>query len=172
MKKKFISILTVLMMVVLLTSTVSAGGNVGLRSVQFSLGSLDSTATIYGLGGYKQGVYVELAASGTPLVTCTNQGGNQSPGQNPSKITAIGEQIVGPQQINKKGTALMDVTAEAGPITALQGGCPNDNWSAYIDFVFWTDATISIYDSSTKALLFQQDFTCTTTLTSVSCTPK
>jgi hypothetical protein len=172
MKKKILSILTVLVFVTLLTSTVSAGGNVGLGSVAFSLGSLIAEGTFTGLGGYKQGVTVELAASGIPVVTCTNQGGNQSPGQNPSTVSATGDQIIGPQFITKKGTAPLDVEAEAGPITAIEGGCANGNWTAQIDFVFWTDATISVFDASTRALLLQRAYDCTTTLTSVRCEEK
>lgn len=172
MKKKILSILTVLVMITLLTSTVSAGGNVGLGSVKFAIGSLIATGKFTGLGGYKQGVDVQLAASGIPVVTCTNQGDNQAPGQNPPKLSAVGNQFIGPQLITKKGTAPMDVTAEAGPITGLQGGCPNDNWSAQIDFVYWTDATISVFDVKTGALLLQRDYACTTTLTSVTCTEK
>ncbi|HSL30532.1 MAG TPA: hypothetical protein VK900_15135 [Anaerolineales bacterium] len=172
MNKKILFFLTIMVMVTLLTSTVSAGGNVGLGSVKFSLGSLNATGTFTGLGGYKQGVDVELTASGIPVVTCTNQGGNQAPGQNPPKVSAEGNQFIGPQLITKKGTAPMNVTADAGPITGLQGGCPNNTWSAQIDFVYWTDATISVFDVKTGALLLQRDYACTTTLTSVTCTQK
>lgn len=172
MKKKILSILTILMMITLLTSTVSAGGNVGLGSVKFAIGSLIATGKFTGLGGYNQGVDVELTAAGIPVVTCTNQGGTQAPGQNPPKVSAEGNQFIGPQLITKKGTAPMDVTAEAGTITGLQGGCPNNNWTAEIDFVYWTDATISVFDVKTGALLLQRNYACTTTLTSVTCTQK
>src|SRR5512132_4199099 len=94
MKKKVITILTVLLLATILTSTVSAGGNVGLKSVQFSIGSLDATGTFTGLGGYKEGVTVNLIASGNPVVTCSNQGTNQAPGQNPTKVTADGIQEI------------------------------------------------------------------------------
>lgn len=172
MKKKILSILTILMMITLLTSTVSAGGNVGLGSVKFAIGSLVATGTFTGLGGYKQGVDVELAAAGIPVVICTNQGGNEAPGQNPPKVFAEGNQYVGPQLITKKGTAPMDVTAEAGPITWLQGGCANDNWSAEIVSVSWTNATISVYDNKTGALLLQKNYLCDPakqTATTASC---
>jgi|SRR5688572_4692802 len=173
MKKRILSILTVLLVAMILTSTVSAGGNVGLSRVQFKIGSLIATGTFTGLGGYKQGVNVELAASGIPVVTCTNQGGNESPGQNPSKVSANGDQFIGPQAITKKGTAPMNVTAKPEPITGTQGGCPNDNWTAEITNVLWTNATISVYDTATVAPLLVQNYTCDPklqTATIVSCT--
>ena len=172
MKKKILSILTTLVLITLLASTVSAGGNVGLGSVKFTPGSLIATGTFTGLGGYKQGVTAELEATGIPMVMCTNQGGNQAPGQNPSRVTANGDQFIAPQLITKKGTAPLDVTAETGPITGTQGGCANDNWSAEIVSVSWTNATISVYDNKTGALLLQKNYLCDPALqtsTSVSC---
>jgi hypothetical protein len=172
MNKKLFSILAVFLVSALITSTVSAGGAVKLSGAIFSLGSLRANGTLTGLGGYNQGVTAELVASGIPVVTCTNQNGNQAPGQNPSQVSVNVEQVVGPQDISQKGTAPMNVTAEPGPITGTQGGCPNDNWTAQIDFVFWTNATISVHDIATNDLLLQQEYTCTTTRNpdSVSCT--
>jgi hypothetical protein len=172
MNKKLFCILSVLLMSALITSTASAGGAVKLSGATFSLGSLDASGTLTGLGGYNQGVTVKLVASGIPVVTCTNQNGNQAPGQNPSQVSGNGEQFVGPQDITLKGTAPMNVTAEPGPITGTQGGCPNDNWTAQIDFVFWTNAAISVRDTATGALLLQRVYDCTTTHDpdSVSCT--
>src|SRR5215216_6766193 len=117
MNKKFFSILiTVFLVLAVTTSTASAGGNVGLKSVQFSLGSLDATGTLTGLGGYFAGVTAKLTASGIATIMCTSKGGNQSPGQNPN-ISATGEQLIEPQDITKKGTAPLNVAAEPGPIT-------------------------------------------------------
>ena len=172
MNKKLFSILAVFLLSALIASTASAGGAVKLSGAIFSLGSLSATGTLTGLGGYNQGVTAELAARGIPVVTCTNQNGNQAPGQNPPQLSVNAEQFVGPQDIAQKGTAPMNVTAEPGPITGTQGGCPNDNWTAQIDFVFWTNATISVHDPTTGALLLQQEYTCTTTRNpdSISCT--
>ena len=173
MKKKILTLLSILLAATLLTSTASAGGSVGLRSVQFSPGSLIAEGTFFGLGGYQLGVTAELTAAGIPVVLCANQGGNQAPGQNPPKVTAIGDQFIGPQLISKKGTASLDVTAEPGPITGTQGGCPNDNWLAEIVSVSWTNATISVYDNTTGALLLQKNYVCDParqTSTSVFCT--
>jgi hypothetical protein len=51
------------------------------------------------------------------------------------------------------------------------GGCPNDNWTATIDFVYWTDATITIQSLDTEEVLLTQQYTCVTTRTNVSCSP-
>jgi hypothetical protein len=162
MKKRLFSLLTVLLVAIIMTSTVSAGGSVGLRSVQFSLGSLDVTGTLTGLGGYKDGVVAELTASGIPVVTCVSRGGNEAPGQNPSQVSASGVQLI--TKIFKNGTAPVDVKAEP-TLTGIQGGCPNDKWTANIDFVYWTNATITVTDPSTDpdSVLLQQNYTCVTT---------
>ena len=101
----------------LLTSTVFAG-YIKLSNVTFSLGTdtstnsgglqlmallaaesgqssfptLNATGTMTGLG--KDDVIVQLQASGFPEVTCTNQGGNQAPGQNPPKVSSVGDQYL------------------------------------------------------------------------------
>jgi hypothetical protein len=171
MKKKILSILTILLVASMMISPVSAGGNVGFSHAEFSLGSLDVTGTLTGLGGYAEGVIVELTASGTPVVTCTSRGGNNAPGQNPSQVSASGAQLI--TQIFKNGTAPVDVSAEP-TLTGTQGGCPNNNWTANIDFVYWTNATITVTDPSTDpdTVLLQQNYTCVTTRDpdSVSCT--
>jgi len=174
MKKKILSLLlTVLLVSTLMSSVVSAGGNVGLRSVQFSLGSLDVSGILTGLGGYSEGVAVRLSASGIPVVSCTNQGGNEAPGQNPSNVSASSIELIPDQDITKKGTAPVEISAVPDPISGTQGGCPNGNWKAEIVFVYWTNATISVLDPATNTLLLQQNYACTTTRypPSVSCSP-
>jgi hypothetical protein len=190
MKKRLFSLLTVLLVATVMTSTASAGGNVGLSKLQFSLGSqggmltmaaasqnssfsLSATGTLTGLGGYQEGVTANIVASGIPVVTCTNQGGNQAVGQNAPKVTASDDQFIGPQDITKKGTAPLGVTAEPEPITGTQGGCPNDNWTAQIVNVLWTNGIISVRDTATNDLLLEREFTCDPrfqTATSVICT--
>jgi hypothetical protein len=169
-RKIFSTIITVLIVLAMTTSTASAGGNVGLRSVQFSLGSLDVTGTLTGLGGYKDGVQVDLTATGNPVVTCVSPGGKDNPpGQNPSQVSATATQII--TQIFKNGTASVAVSAEP-TLTGIQGGCANDNWTARIDFVFWTHASIVVTDLSTNGVLLNQEYSCVTTRfpPSVSCT--
>jgi hypothetical protein len=172
MKKKILSLLSVLLILTLLTSPVSAGGAVKLSSVQFSLGSLIANGTLSGLG--RTDVSVVLDASGIPQVTCINNGNNSVPGQSSPKVSASGNQFLdGDSSVRKNGKSPFGVeTNDPDFIPWDQAGCPNGNWVGHIDFIFWTDATIRVFDASTQALLLKQDYACTTTLTNVSCTPK
>ena len=170
MKKKLLTILTVLLLATLLTSTASAGGNVGFKSVTFSLGSLDMTGKLTGLGGYADGVQVNLTATGTPVVICVSPGGKDyPPGQNPSQVSATATQTI--TQIFRNGTAAVSVSAEPS-LTGIQGGCANNNWTARIDFVFWTHATVVVTNLSNNSVLLHQEYACLTTRNpaSVSCT--
>jgi len=63
MKKKILSILSVLLVATLLTSPVSAGGAVKLSGVQFKLGSLIANGTLTGLGNTDVSVVLDASAS-------------------------------------------------------------------------------------------------------------
>jgi hypothetical protein len=171
-KRKFFSVLFALLAAILITSTVFAG-HISLSRVSFSIGSLKASGTLTGVG--KQDVIVQLEASGTPLITCTNQGGNQAPGQNPPKVSASGNQVLSGNKPHTKNGKIEFTDVETENPTDLDPivfGCPNENWTASIDFVFWENAKITVlaFDNQDK-ILVEQDYTCTTTLTSVICTP-
>lgn len=142
-----------------------------LGAIQFSLGSLIAEGAV--VLGNIDGL-VTLSASGTPAVTCTSPGGNQAPGQNPPKVSGTGSQIVihdSPITKNGRSPFLVEANAQTS-LSARQLGCPNNNWKASIDFVYWDRAVVSLRNSSTGALLDQQSFSCITTRNpaSVSCT--
>ena len=173
MKRKFLSILTIFLITIMLTSTVSAGGNIKLSSVRFRLGSLIADGFASGLG--RTDVTVVLEASGIPATTCTNPAGHTVPGQSAPRVTASGEQnLFGNDPIRKNGKSPFGVeTEDPETIPWNEGGCPNSRWTAHVDFIFWTNATISVYNTATNALLVQQNYTCITTRNpaTVSCTP-
>lgn len=171
MKKKLYTILTALLITLLTTSPVFARGAVKLSNVTFSLGSLIATGYAGGLG--TTDVTVVLDASGVPAVTCTNYGGNDVPGQSYPKVSATGQQtLLGNDPLRKNGrAAFLTETDDPETIPWDVAGCPNSNWTAHIDFIFWKNATVSVFDTPTGVLLTKQNYTCNTTRypASVSC---
>lgn len=161
--KKVVSVFYAILAAVLFTTSVLAGPSIklsgGANSVEWSLGSLIAQGDLI-LGNTN--VIVELQASGTPEVICTNQGNNPAPGQNPANVSATGAQFM--QSQTKNGKAPFDV--EASPpdtLPGVQGGCPSNNWTAHITFVFWKHALITVKDPVSGAVLLQQAYDCTTT---------
>lgn len=171
MNKKLFTILAALMILTLSTSTVFAGGAVKLSGVTFSLGSLIASGYASGLGNTD--VTIILDASGIPAVVCTNHGGNDVPGQSYPKVSATGAQtLLGDDPIRKNGRSpFLTETDDPQTLPWDVAGCPNSNWTGRIDFIFWTNATISVYDTTSGALLLTQNYACTTTRhpDSVSC---
>ncbi len=167
-KKRIFAIASGLLIAVLVFSTASAGGI--KFNANWSLGSLIANGTVTGIGNTD--VTMVLDASGIPAITCTNQGGNQVPGQSFPKVSAEGKQsLLGSDFFRKNGKSPYNVETDPPPtLTWDQAGCPNSNWTAEITFVYWTNARISVYDTATWTLLAYRDYACTTTLTSVSCT--
>jgi len=172
MKKKLYTLLTALLITVLSTSPVFARGAIKLTGIVFDLGSLIASGYAGGLGNTD--VTIVLDAAGIPAVTCTNNGGNDVPGQSYPKVSATGQQtLLGNDPIRKNGkSAFFTETDDPETISWDEAGCPNSNWTGHIDFIFWTQAKISVYDTATNVLLSAQDYVCTTTRypKSVSCT--
>ncbi len=169
MNKRILSIAASALIAILVLTDAFAGGI--KFSASFSLGSLISNGTISGIGNTD--VTMVLDASGIPAITCTNNGGNQVPGQSSPKVSAEGSVLLpGNSPVRQNGKSPYGVeTQPPAPLTWQQAGCPNSNWTAAITFMYWTNAMISVYDTGTGALLAKQKYVCTTTLTSVSCTP-
>ena len=117
---------------------------------------LEAAVSLLGLGNGD--VLITLTAQADVTSTCTNQGGNETPGQNPAPITVSGSQAI-PEGELKNGKTLFDVTT-VPPVTIIPGApdCPNTNWSEKITDLSFTSAVITV----------EQPFG--TTVLTVSCT--
>lgn len=163
MKRKIISILTAVLATVLITSTVLAG------SIKLSgsarLGSLIFEGYATGLG--KTNWKLEMTAIGHSAIICTNNGMNDVPGQSSPKVTGKAIQSIPTDQVQKNGKASVYLKAkpieETTPIPWDVGGCPNSNWTAKTDFVFWDSFTIDVKDPVTNAVVATFNYICTTT---------
>jgi hypothetical protein len=104
--------------------------------------TLNATGALSGLGNGD--VLITLTAQADVTSTCTNQGGNQAPGQNPAPITVSGGQAI-PQDALKNGTTPFDVTTIA-PVSIIPGApdCPNTNWTEAITDLAFTSALLTV----------------------------
>ncbi len=104
--------------------------------------SLNASGELSGLGNAD--VLVTLSATANVTSTCTNNGGNPSPGQNPAPLTVTGSQAIPAGEI-KNGTTPFNVsTVPPSPIIPGAPDCPNPNWTETIDNLAFTSATITI----------------------------
>jgi hypothetical protein len=112
---------------------------------------LSVSGAIAGLGNGD--VLITLEARGIPTATCTNQGGNQAPGQNPAEVVLTGFVPI-PEGYLKNGTTPFLVKTDM-PVTPVIGApdCPNPNWTEDIVDVAFTFATITVYQPIGTAVL-------------------
>lgn len=104
--------------------------------------TLSASGALAGLGN--KDVTITLTATGTADdITCTNKGGNVAPGQNKPKVTTLGQTSVPVTEVKNGNVAFSVETAEPF-VTAKQAGCPNNNWTATVNDVDFTSATITV----------------------------
>lgn len=159
MKRKLFTIWTVLLIAMLATSPVYAGGVSG----RIGLGSI--TFDGYAFGFSRDAVTITLYAEGIPAVSCRSPGSKKVvPGQNPVPVTGetSANQAV-PFDENGKFAIQLEADPDVASLSAIQLGCPNNRWNAVVDFVFWDYVKITVIENSTGNVLWEKDSSCTTT---------
>jgi hypothetical protein len=168
MKKILYPVFTAILIAVMLVSPAGAGGY--KLSSAFTLSSLLANGTATGLG--KTDWLISLDASGSGAVVCVNNGTNPVPGQSSPHIDGSATQkLAAGDPLRKNGKSPFSMEAippEEAPGYTLdwqQGGCPNSNWTAFVDFVFWDHAVISLKDPLTLETVATFKYVCVTTRT-------
>ena len=148
----FIPALVVILLAGILAPGAQAGGSFHFNSTNFSLGSLDMTGDLVGLGN--EGGSVTLIGYGTVTAMCKNKGGTQAPGRN--LIQAV-SQASDTFTIDSNGHAYISLKAADPQLsdidpspTPKSAGCPNGNWSVVAledGSMTWTSAEIIVTDS-------------------------
>lgn len=111
---------------------------------------------------------VDLLAEGNAEVTCTNQGGNEAPGQNPAVATLSQGDLDPTPKSDRNGRYVFDVNNgdQIQTLSFAVSPCPNDNWEARLDFVDWNKVTLLLVETSTTNTAGQitdvLEYTCVT----------
>ena len=159
MKKKLYLLLVTLLVTMLAISPVYAGGVSG----RIGLGSITFTGSAYGFS--RDAVTITLFATGIPVVTCHGPGSNKLvPGQNPVPVQAETSANIAPTfDENGKFAIQLEAQPNIQGFTGKQLGCPNNNWTATVDFVYWNYVKLTVVENSTGKVLWQKESACTTT---------
>jgi hypothetical protein len=124
----------------------ASGVHITKAGVSFVADHTNLTLTASGaIAGLGNGAIVNITATADPTTTCTNQGANPAPGQNPAPIILTGTATVSPDTNGRNGSRAFSVTTDkpSQPTDASDAGCPNDNWTASIDDLCFTSATLT-----------------------------
>lgn len=163
MNKKLYIVMTMLLIAMLAATPVFARGAISLSGS--GLGSLIINGDA--IAGGSSDYFVNVVATGPGLVVCTNNGGQTAPGRNYPRIEEMGQAKLdssdGVNPKNKPGKRLFNVETvnSTAEITWDAAGCPNENWTAKLIFVFWEQGTLNLTDANGNSVA-TLDFACKT----------
>jgi len=165
MKRRIYTLAAVLLIAMLAISPVYAGG----VSIKIGLGSITADGTAWGFG---KDAVITIDASGVPVIYCYTPGNNfAAPGQNPPRVSASDSELATDGNYGKgKFTVALEAEADITGISAVDLGCPNNNWTPALVFVKWDNAVISVVNAKGD-LQYQANYSCVTTQTGPNSTP-
>ena len=152
MKKKLPLILSLV-----LAATLASAASVHLKGGKNAEPSFFDTglglATAGELSGLGNGdVLITMAADANVVSTCTNQGGNAAPGQNPAPITVIGSVSIREEEIKNGNTPFALATIAPDPEIPGAPDCPNPNWTESIDDLAFYHVIIQVWQAGNPVL--------------------
>jgi len=140
---KVVSVLAIVTMVggIAWASSVHFKGRSGPAAFDNGL-TLTISGLLAGLGNGD--LLITLTARADTSTTCTNQGGNQAPGQNPGDVTVSGAVAVPGSEIKNGNVSFTVKTTEPPQPTSQEAGCANTNWSAAFTDLAFTSAVLAV----------------------------
>ena len=125
-------------------------------TVTFNGSTATATFNVSGLGN--DPATAQLLVNGTAEYTCTNRGGNAAPGQNPQPATGASPEVnLNSSQKNGRSSVTVSATLTAPlHIPAKTAGCPGNNWTATLNSLTVTSATLVI--TQNDELIYSQTF--------------
>jgi len=146
-----IKLLTLVLVLVLSAAVVTAsnvhlkGGKNAEPSYFDHVLSLQTDGELSGLGNGD--VVINMSATADVFSTCTNNGGNQAPGQNPAPLTVTGSTSIPTDEVKNGNTPFSVTTLAPDPFIAGAPDCPNPNWTEEIEDLAFTSATITVFQN-------------------------